>query len=124
MVNQRLIQRTSHQPEPDFSGTDKNIYYGWGEIDAYAGLLDILGIEAALPELPRYQPAGVSFRLSGSTLYIDGADDGTPVTIYDLRGRPVFRAVTDGIAIRLPALPAAVYAVQLGQAGSTLIRIN
>ena len=119
-----IIQRTSHQPEPEFSGTDKNIYYGWGEIDAYAGLLDILGIEAALPELPRYQPAGVSFRLSGNTLYIDGADDGTPVTIYDLSGRPVFRAVTDGSAIRLPALPAAVYAVQLGQAGSTLIRIN
>ena len=24
-----VIQRTSHQPEPEFSGTDKNIYYGW-----------------------------------------------------------------------------------------------
>ena len=118
-----VIERTSRQPEPDFSGTDKNPYYGWGEIDAYAGLLDILGIPSAIPELSKHQPVGVTFRLNGRTLYIDGADDGMPLTVYDLSGRPVFRCVTNGAAIQLPALAAGVYAVQLGQAGSTLIRI-
>ena len=50
-----VIERTSHQPEPEFSGTDKNIYYGWGEIDAYAGLLDILGL-TGIEELSKHQP--------------------------------------------------------------------
>lgn len=118
-----VIERTSHQPEPDFSGTDKNPYYGWGEIDAYAGLLDILGIPSAIPELSRHQPAGVTFRLNGRTLVIDGAADGTPLTVYDLSGRPVFQSVTTGAAVQLPALAAGVYAVQLGQSGSTLIRM-
>ena len=118
-----VIERTSRQPEPDFSGTDKNPYYGWGEIDAYAGLLDILGIPSAIPELSRHQPAGVTFRLNGRTLVIDGAADGTPLTVYDLSGRPVFHTVTTGSTVLLPPLSAGVYAVQLGQSGSTLIRM-
>ena len=136
-----VIERTSRQPEPDFSGTDKNPYYGWGEIDAYAGLLDILGIPSAISSLSRHQPAGVTFRLNGRTLVIDGAAAGTPLTVYDLSGRPVFQTVITGAAVsvggdlqsvggdlqsptavRLPALAAGVYAIQLGQSGSTLIR--
>ena len=118
-----VIERTSHQPEPEFSGTDKNIYYGWGEIDAYAGLLDILDIPSNIPELSMHQPAGISIRLSGHTLIIDGAEDGTSLTVYDLNGRPVFQTVTCGTSVQLPNLPTGVYAVQLGQKGSTLIRI-
>lgn len=118
-----VIERTSHQPEPEFSGEDKNIYYGWGEIDAYAGLLDILDVTANIPELSQHQPAGIKFRLKGHTLCVDGAEDGTPVTVYDLSGRPVLRAtVADGL-VQLPDLRGGVYAVQLGTKGSTLIRL-
>jgi hypothetical protein len=119
-----IIERTSHQPEPEFSGTDKNIYYGWGEIDAYAGLLDILDITTAIPELSRHQPAGLKFRLDGRTLHIDGIDNTEMVTVFDLSGRPVLRTETssDGI-ISLPGLSAGVYAVQVGHRGSTLIRL-
>lgn len=118
-----VIERTSHQPEPEFSGEDKNIYYGWGEIDAYAGLLDILDVTANIPELSQHQPAGIKFRLNGHTLSVDGAEDGTPVTVYDLSGRPVLRAtVADGL-VQLPDLRGGVYAVQLGTKGSTLIRL-
>lgn len=118
-----VIERTSHQPEPEFSGEGKNIYYGWGEIDAYAGLLDILDVTANIPELSQHQPAGIKFRLNGHTLCVDGAEDGTPVTVYDLSGRPVLRAtVADGLA-QLPDLRGGVYAVQLGTKGSTLIRL-
>lgn len=116
-----VLQRTCHQPEPDFSGTDKNIYYGWGEIDAYAGLLDILGLETSIPTLSKHQPAGISFRLVDRTLYIQGIDS-EKVTVYDLNGRPVLQTVTDG-TLQLSSLPAGVYAVQIGVMGSTLIRL-
>ena len=117
-----VIARTSIQPEPDFSGTDKNVYYGWGEIDAYAGLLDVLDLATNVPELSRHQPAGVSFRLTGRTLYIDGADN-VKVTVYDLSGRPVLNTVVSNGAVELPQLAAGVYAVQVGRLGSTLIRL-
>ena len=119
-----VIERTSHQPEPEFSGTDKNIYYGWGEIDAYAGLLDILGIGTSIPQLSKHQPTGVKFRLQGSTLYIDGADDGTAIRIYTTDGRLVASSSLANGCVSLPAdSPAGVYAVQVGKLGSTLIRL-
>ena len=118
-----VIERTSHQPEPEFSGNDKNIYYGWGEIDAYAGLLDILGL-TGIREISQHQPAGLKFRLEGRTLHIDGIDSSETVTVFDLSGRPVLRTETssDGI-LSLPELSAGVYAVQVGRRGSTLIRL-
>ena len=118
-----VIERTSHQPEPDFSGTEKNVYYGYGEIDAYAGLLDILGIPTTIPTLSRHQPAGITFSLSGRTLFIDGASDGMTVTIYDLQGRPVLKSAVSSGSVQLPGLSSGVYAVQLVGAGSTLIRL-
>jgi hypothetical protein len=118
-----VIERTSHQPEPEFSGEDKNIYYGWGEIDAYAGLLDILKVTTNIPELSHHQPAGIKFRLDGHTLCVEGATDGMPVTVYDLSGRPVHRATIADGRVQLPDLRTGVYAVQLGQIGSTLIRL-
>jgi subtilisin family serine protease len=118
-----VIQRTSHQPEPEFSGNDKNVYYGWGEIDAYAGLLDILGL-TGIKDISKHQPAGLKFRLEGRTLHIDGIDSLETITVFDLSGRPVFRTETssDGI-LTLPQLPAGVYAVQVSHRGSTLIRL-
>ena len=118
-----VIERTSHQPEPEFSGTDKNVYYGWGEIDAYAGLLDILGL-TGIREISKHQPAGLKFRLEGRTLHIDGIDSSETVTVFDLSGRPVLRTETssDGI-LSLSGLSAGVYAVQVGHRGSTLIRL-
>ena len=117
-----VIARTSHQPEPEFSGYEKNIYYGYGEIDAYAGLLDILQL-TDIPELSHHQPAGLTFRVEGRTLYIDGLDGEAPVTLFDLSGRPVLQTVTSG-TLQLPYLAAGVYAVQLSSLGSTLIRLS
>ena len=117
-----VIARTSHQPEPEFSGYEKNIYYGYGEIDAYAGLLDILQL-TNIPEISPHQPAGLTFRVEGRTLYIDGLDGEAPVTLFDLSGRPVLQTVTSG-TLQLPYLAAGVYAVQLSSLGSTLIRLS
>lgn len=119
-----VLERTSHQPEPEFSGSEKNNYYGWGEIDAYAGLLDILGLTNSVPGLSQHQPAGITFRLEDQTLYIDGIETETGVTVYDLSGRPVVSVTTSDGKIELPALPQGVYAVQIGKLGSTLIRLQ
>ena len=119
-----VIERTSHQPEPELTGFEKNNYYGWGEIDAYAGLLDILGLSTSVPDLSQHQPAGITFRLEGQTLYINGIDTETGVTVYDLSGRPVVSVTTSDGKIELPALPQGVYAVQIGKLGSTLIRLQ
>ncbi len=117
-----VIERTSHQPEPEFSGADKNVYYGWGEIDAYAGLLDILGL-TGVEGLSMHQPAGLKFRVEGHTVYIDGIDAATPVTVYDLNGRPLLRHVVTNGSVQLPEHATGVYAVQVGKLGSTLIRL-
>ena len=119
-----VLERTSHQPEPEITGVGKNNYYGYGEIDAYAGLLDILGLTTSVPGLSMHQPHGVTFRLEGSTLYVDGMDDDVSITVYNVNGKTVFSGRVENGAITLPALDAGVYAVQLDTAGSTLIRIE
>ena len=119
-----VIERTSHQPEPEFSGTEKNVYYGWGEIDAYAGLLDILGIGTSIPELSKHQPAGMKFRLQGQTLYIDGAEDGTDIRIYTTDGKLITAAsIAAGCVVIPESAGKGVFAVQVGKLGSTLIRL-
>ena len=112
------LSRTCKKPEPN--KTYPNNLYGYGEVDAYAGLLDILGVTTAIPTLSQ-KLAGVS--LQGCTLRIEGLTEPTIVNVYTLNGQKVFTAQTaDGI-VTLPNLPAAVYAVQCGTLGSSLIRM-
>ena len=130
---------------PDATLQYPNNEYGYGEIDAYAGLLDVLGLPTTLPQLSRHQPQGVTFRLVGRTLYIDGmaaqTDNTTnsqslltgnttnslpnpaEVTIFDLSGRPVLKADASSGMVNLSSLSEGVYAVQLANLGSTLIRL-
>ena len=115
-----IISKTSHQREDKY--TEKNNLYGWGEIDAYAGILEALSLPAAIPSLSKSQPEGVTFRLVGDVLYADGADDGTPVTVYNLSGTTLLKTTVQQGAIALNGLQRGVYAVQLGTSGSTLIR--
>ena len=99
------------------------ILFGYGTMDAYKGLLHILGISTSIPTLSKHQPEGVIFRVNGGQLFIDGVEDGTPVHIYNINGRLVASAhLVDG-RVSLPVdSPAGVYAVQVGTLGSTLIR--
>ena len=100
------------------------IRFGHGKMDAYKGLLYILGIPTSIPTLSQHQPAGVKFRLQGHTLYIDGADEGTPVRIYTTDGRLVTTATITGGSVIIPETAGeGVYAVQVGKLGSTLIRL-
>ena len=112
------LSRTCKKPEPN--KTYPNNRYGYGEVDAYAGLLDILGVTTAIPTLSQ-KLVGVT--LQGRTLRIEGTTEPIAVNVYTLNGQKVFSAHTaDGI-VNLPNLPAAVYAVQCGTLGSSLIRM-
>ena len=96
--------------------------FGAGKMNAYKGLLYVLGIDTSIPTLSKEQPSNVSFRVSGDIVYTDGAEDGLEVTVYNLQGVAVRQTTVQGGAISLEGLPKGVYAVQLGKLGSTLIR--
>ena len=98
-----------------------NNIYGHGQIDAYKGLLDILNL-TGIQGLSQSQPAGISFSVNGDMLTAEGAADGTAVTIYNLQGAIVRQTIVQGGIVSLSGLQKGVYAVQLGQLGSTLIR--
>ena len=96
--------------------------FGAGKMNAYKGLLYVLGIDTSIPTLSKEQPRDVSFRVSGDIVYTDGAEDGIEATVYNLQGVAVRQTTVQGGAISLEGLPKGVYAVQLGKLGSTLIR--
>ena len=111
-----IIKHTSTTDEFTTAAPER---YGAGKINAYKGLLYVLGLETSIAELPTKH---IGATLNGRTLHIDGDLD-TPVVIYNLSGQKVLdtRAVS-GI-VELPMLPAGVYAVKIGTQGSTLIRL-
>ena len=99
--------------------TYPNNTYGYGEIDAYAGLLKILKLDTSIPGLSRQQ---VRVTLDGRTLHVEGCDN-AQVAIYSLNGQQVFTAQAVGGNVLLPALVSGVYAVKVESLGSTLIRL-
>lgn len=99
------------------------IRFGSGKINAYKGLLYVLGLDTGIENLSLHQPDNVTFRLEGNKLYTEGAEDGTPISLYNLQGVRVAQTAVKGGAILLDGLTKGVYAVQLGKLGSTLIRL-
>lgn len=99
--------------------------YGAGKINAYKGLLYVLDLynPTSINTISTHQPDQVTFRLDGNRLYTEGAADGTPVSLYNLQGVQVMQTTVQAGAISLDGLSKGVYAVQLGQLGSTLIRL-
>jgi subtilisin family serine protease len=118
----------------DASLSYPNNYYGYGEIDAYRGLLYILGIDG-IDGLSTSQPEKVKMMLTaGQTLEItfdDAKKRDFIVKVFSTSGvsamKKSFRA-TSSCTINLSSLPRGVYAVQVnghdkGTTGSVLIRI-
>ena len=96
---------------------------GYGKLNAYKGLLKVLGLPTAISELSQHQPQGMTFRIADGRLYAEGAEDGTAVTLYNLSGTIVRQSLVTGGAVSLDGLQRGVYAVQIGRLGSTLIRL-
>ncbi len=125
-----VIERTSRHYDPSL--TYPNNQYGYGEIDIYYGLLDVLGI-SGIEGLSHHQPSRVRIGFSGGELRLAfDARESRPVEVrvYATSGqllRLAHVAPVDGTALlRLADLPHGVYAVQVNGneavTGSTLIR--
>ena len=125
-----IIANSSRQP--DNTMTYPNNLYGYGEIDAYRGLLYMLGL-TAIGDISQHQPAAVRFRVEGKTLVIDGnlAFGGLKsptVKVYSTDGKLVYAGNLLNNMVSLRHLPSGIYAVQLNTGnrqttGSTLIRL-
>ena len=119
---------------PDTSLDYPNNFYGYGEIDAYRGLLEILGL-SKIEGISLHQPQRVQVRPVNGDLQIlfdDVPQAPVAVKVYNLSGLCVYsesmRLSGTEITIDLPLLPQAVYAVQIETQdkniqGSCLIRL-
>ena len=123
LTNADIKDIIAHSSDTDKFTEKTPARFGSGKINAYKGLLYVLDIATSIKGLSQHQPENVSFRLDGSRLYAEGADDGTPVSIYNLQGVRVIQTTVEGGSIPLDGLTQGVYAVQLGKLGSTLIRL-
>ena len=76
----------------------------------------------SVPELPTRHIAAT---LQGRTLHIQGDQNAqdAQVTIYNLSGQKVLDTHASSGIVELHALPTGVYAVKIGNQGSTLIRL-
>lgn len=121
----QILAHTARHPEAD--ETYPNYRYGYGEIDAYRGLLylaELTGVEG----LSDYQPQKLTFRIEERTLRLLGTDVAA-VNLYALGGQVALRTQTTDGTVDLSHLRPGVYAVQVdtGEAsttGSTLIRLQ
>lgn len=123
-----VIAHSSRQPDSDLSYP--NNIYGHGEIDAYKGLLYLLGLTDGIAPISQHQPQAAVFRLQGRSLSVENvalSKDIVPMLqVYTTAG--VLVAQEKGTAIDLSSLPAGIYAVQFNSGsrlttGSTLIRL-
>jgi subtilisin family serine protease len=119
-----VISRTSRHYDPTLAYP--NNAYGHGEIDVYAGLLDILGL-SHIPAIPQHHTRA-RITLNGSQLSIGlpcPAATALPLSLYNLSGKPLHSATiakgSSTCTIQLPSLPAGIYVLCIG-AESTLIR--
>ena len=126
-----ILQRTCNHPEEQL--TYPNNLYGYGEIDAYKGLLDILGI-TGIQELSNQQPQGVRIAARNGQLHLLFAKQPSgPIllSIYATSGallhRQWFTPTAQEMTLPMPIKSNGIYAVQLtGKdqtvTGSQLIR--
>ena len=122
-----VIAHSSRQPDSELSYP--NNLYGYGEIDAYKGLLYLLNLDG-VEEITQHQPEQARFRLEGRELKVLFAEpDNGPLTVrlYATDGRPLL--TSNEPSVHLNHLPAGIYIVQVTTAnpattGSTLIRLQ
>ena len=120
LTNADVKDIIQHSSVTDEFTKKEPLRYGAGKINAYKGLLYLLGLDkTAIGELPTKH---IGAKLDGRTLVIDGNPD-VQVSIYNLSGRKVLDTHAVSGKVVLPQLPAGVYAVKIGNQGSTLIRL-
>ena len=126
-----ILSRTCRHPEEDM--TYPNNRYGYGEIDGYRGLLDILGL-TGIPAISQHQPRQVQVTVKGGELCLQFAEvpqRPVHISIYSTTGALLWqqrqRPASTEIRMPLTMLTSGIYAIQLtsaepGVTGSQLIR--
>lgn len=115
--------------------TYPNNYYGYGEIDVYRGLLDVLGINAIKEISPSQSAVRATLGSEGSLeLRFDSPlSHSALLRIYTVSGQLVLqKSLSQGLdtfTVQLPRLASGVYALQIdspepGVVGSTLVRLG
>jgi hypothetical protein len=124
------LQRTCKHPEEGLSYPNER--YGYGEIDVYRGLLDVLGI-TGISDISLHQPRHVDVFAQNGLLHLSfSKTPSTPVElcIYTTGGTKIYQKMLDvkqhEITLPLPSSLKGVYVIQLkgekGVTGSQLIR--
>jgi len=128
-----VMQRTSQRH--DASLEYPNNTYGCGEIDAYRGLLDILGL-TGIEGVYDHRPLALSMSFGGDNVLrlsaASGVGGSLSVNVYSVAGVCVMSTrctANEACEIDLSALPAGVYAVAVAGAtehttGSWLVRVQ
>ena len=75
----RIIRETSHP----LGDQTPNYTYGYGLIDAYAGMLNILGLPTAIADLSQHQPSALTIRPADSGIRLSFGK--TPVQPFTVR---------------------------------------
>ena len=121
-----VLQRTSRHPEEALDYPNNK--YGYGEIDAYRGLLDILGI-TAIKEISLHEPQNAQIWAQDGLLHVvfnKTSEKPVMLSIYTTGGARVYQtsisAGQQNVSLPISTLPQGIYAVQLGDLGSSLIR--
>ena len=126
-----ILQKTCRHPEEGLSYP--NHKYGYGEIDIYSGLLEVLKA-SSIEGLSMHQPQQVMVYAKDGLLHLEFAQpciQPIDIRIYALDGHlAVQKSITatkDKLILPLPTLPPGIYAVQLNgdknTTGSQLIRL-
>lgn len=127
----KALSHTCRQPDPSL--VYPNTEYGHGEIDAYHGLLYLLGIDK-FESVSHYQPKNLRITIRDGVLRLD--TDYQPsvpihINIYNLGGTNVYQTtIQPGISQAfIPPLTAGIYAIQadcdsLNFCGSQLVTIK
>lgn len=127
-----VFSRTCRQPVDTL--TYPNNLYGYGEIDAYRGLLDILGI-SKIEGISAHHPKGVRMAMKDGQLLLSFSrqpQEAMTVSIYAVNGQLIqqmpLQPRQTTVSISLPKVQAGIYAVQLSGkdrslCGSQLIRL-
>ena len=123
-----VMQRTC-KPCGDY-GAATPLYCGYGSIDAYAGLLDVLGltgVEGISSSVPHGVGIAVVDGLRLRLSFEEPLRGEECLAVYDIGGRQMLeKRLPAGKSVYEVALGvnAGVYAVQVGRRGSVLVRIK
>lgn len=126
LTRERIIDvfaHTSHHYSESL--TYPNNEYGYGEINAYKGLLYILGIDGIEGLSDKHLTEAVARPVSGGVTIRLNTESNTalPCRIYDTAGRIVGQFSVKDEHTFFP-LKKGIYAVQVGHFGSTLVRVE